>query len=127
MTYTREALREAYRRLVAFRDLAAKAGRADDAAALQAGAHACGATLDAYGRPGSGTAALEDTSDAARARAEMQRMMTGTGGAPDGAEECCPYSTGYPFCADCRVFRGPFVIQGSPRRYVCLTIWLVRR
>ncbi len=127
MTLTREELREAYRRLTAFRDLAAKAGRGADAAALDAGAEACGLALEAFGRPGSAYRALEDGADAAEARAALARMMTGAGGVPDGTEECCPYSTGYPFCQDCRVFRGPFTIQGSPRRYVCLTLWSTRR
>jgi hypothetical protein len=121
MTHTLDSLRAASRRLSAFRELAAKSGRADDAQALAVGADVCGLFADNFGTSASPASRAEEPADAARARARLAGTMVAIA-EPVGGQECCPY-TREGLCPSCTVFHGAFTIDGSSRRFVCLSKW----
>lgn len=121
MAYTQKELRAASAALAEFSARAAGAGRAEDADRLLTGADVCGLCADNFGTSASEIRRAEDPADAFRARQALAMTMT-PASTRSADPECCPY-THEGICSACGVFRVQFHINGSPRHFVCLTLW----
>ena len=115
MNFTRQTLAAASVKLAAFAALAAKSGRAEDAAALTAGAEACATAAERFatGNP----LVREDAADAERVRASFFDGCREVPGA-DPSAEACPWSL-MAVCIGCGWKDKQWIFSG--RRYECLT------
>lgn len=126
MKHKQEELRTVYARLDAFRALAEKAGRADDARVLAVAADLVGICIERFGLADSPVRGREDEASAMRTRLALVAGMR-PAPAEGPAPECCPYSDMGCICSSCGMYTAPaFTVQGGTRRYLCLTKYSMR-